>query len=200
MKRGIALTIILFLTATSLFAQPKFHLGIKGGIHTSKIITNLKNYNSETIIKAHAGAFIRLGINHFYIQPEAYFIAKGSEMKSNRISDIIAAFDYNSVDVPILLGINLFQGGMANVRIMGGPVFNFVVSKNIKDELQRFDKQYFEDRYYGYQYGIGFDISSFSLDVRLENSIDPFYKKTTDLDDIKNKNKSLLVTLSYKIL
>lgn len=193
MKRlFFSITILLF--AVSVFAQPIIDLGLKAGINNSKITANLSEFTAESIVKAHVGAFARLGYGRIYIQPEAYFSSKGGELNSN-LFQMATQFDFNNIDVPLLLGVKVIKGGMANVRVMAGPVFSFMTSNRVYGD-SRFTKQYFEDNYYGYQYGIGVDVWNFFLDARIENGSNNLYVHP----DLHSKNRTFMVTLGFKII
>ncbi len=195
MKQFQISMLFLLISATA-FSQPVFNLGIEGGLHSSKITTDLSEYNSESISKAHIGAFARLGYGRLYVQPEAYFSSKGGELNSDLYNK--AKFDFNSIDVPVLLGVKVIKGGAANVRIMGGPVFSFITSSDV-DGNSNFSAQYFKDNYFGYQYGVGVDIWNFFIDARIEQSTNDVYNNPSN-PDMNSKNKTLLVTVGFKIL
>jgi hypothetical protein len=191
MKHLVILGIILFF-AVSLTAQPIIDVGVKAGINKSKI-SDYKDFSSESVLKSHFGAFVRLGYGRLYVQPEAYYSAKGADFKSG-IEHSISKFNFKNVDVPILLGVKVLKGGIANVRVMGGPVFSFITSKNVKGDTG-FTKDYFKDHYFGFQYGLGVDVWKFFLDARFEQSTGNFYKNP----DFSSKNRTFLVTAGIKI-
>lgn len=192
--KKITLLVISTLFSIGVFAQPIFDLGIKAGVNNSKVTANLSDFTSESIVKAHIGAFMRVGIGRVYLQPEAYFSSKGGKINSNLL-DITTKFDFNNIDVPILLGVKLIEGGAGNVRIMAGPVFSYMTSNDVIGDI-RFTRQYFEDNYYGYQYGIGVDLWSFFLDARIEKGANEIYVHP----DLSSKNSTFMVTLGFKIL
>lgn len=192
--KKLQISILILLFTTSLFAQPSFNLGIEGGVHSSKITTNLSEYNSESIAKAHVGAFARLGYGRVYVQPEVYFSTKGGDLSSS-VPEVVSQFDFNSIDVPVLLGVKVIKAGVANVRIMGGPVFSFITSSDITGD-QLFSPDYYQKNYFGYQYGVGVDLWKFFLDARIENGTNNLYESPT----LNSKNKTLLVTVGFKIL
>lgn len=195
--KQLQISIFLLLLSSAVMAQPIFNLGIEGGIHSSKITANLNEYNSESISKAHIGAFARLGFGRIYVQPEAYFSSKGGELKSS-VTEVASQFDFNSIDVPVLLGVKVIKGGAANVRLMAGPVFSFITSSDIKGS-DVFTTQYFKDNYFGYQYGLGVDFWNFFVDARIEHGTNSLYQYPGD-PSLNSKNRTLLVTVGFKIL
>ena len=193
--KKISLSLLFLFFVSAIFAQPIFELGIKGGINNSKITANIHDYNSESIVKSHIGAFARLGVGNVYVQPEVYFSSKGGELKSS-VLETATQFDLNNVDVPVLLGVRIINGETANVHLIAGPIFSFVTSTNIYGDT-RFTEQYFRDHYFGYQYGFGVDLWKFFVDARIEHSTNYLYYHP---DLLKSKNKSLMITVGFKIL
>src|SRR6056297_1750335 len=98
MKKKLFISLFLFAFSTAIFAQATFDLGLKAGLNTSKVTFDRDGYNSESIVKYHVGAFGRLGFNRIFVQPEAYFSAKGGEMDGSAL-DVATRFDYSTVDV-----------------------------------------------------------------------------------------------------
>lgn len=170
MKKTILLSFYLILSGV-LLAQPNFDLGIKGGINNSKVSLSIDDYNSESILKAHIGAFARLGWGRIYVQPEAYFSTKGGDLSSN-VVETATSFDYSTVDVPLLLGIKILKGGVVDLHFNAGPVFSFVTSDNIDGDLS---SDYIGDNYVGVQYGLGVDMWFLTLDARMEHGSEDLY-------------------------
>ena len=195
--KQIQISIIFLLLTTSIIAQPIFDLGIKGGINSSKITTNLNDFSTESINKAQIGAFARIGIGRVYLQPEAYFSAKGGELSSD-ILESATKFDFNSVDVPVLLGIKVLKGGVGNLHIMAGPVFSFITSEDVSGD-NRFTTDYFKDNYFGYQYGVGVDIWKFFIDARMEHGTNNLYEYPSE-PSLHSKNRTFMLTVGLKIL
>jgi len=193
--KKIFLPLFLFLLSTSLGAQPTFDLGLKAGLNNSKVTLKLDQINSESILKYHIGAFGRIGFGRIFLQPEAYFSAKGGEVEGN-IIDVASRFDFSTLDLPLLLGIKVLQGEKAHLRIMAGPVFNIVTSNDIDgDDL--LNTQYYKDNYFGFQYGLGVDIFAFTLDLRMEHSTDKFYHHPDP--ELEGKNSTFMISLGYNI-
>jgi len=187
-------TLLLLVLATTIFAQPTFDLGVKAGINKSKVTTSISEFKEEPVVKAHIGAFGRIGWERIYIQPEAYFSAKGGDLNSG-VLNTITAFDFNTVDVPVLFGVKVIKGGLANVRVMGGPVFSFLTSNKVEGNPD-YTVQYFKDAYYGFQYGIGADVGSFSLDLRMDHGSNDLYAHPS----LQSKNRTFMVSLGFKFL
>lgn len=196
-KTFILMLAILFSGA--LMAQPIFNLGIKAGVNNSKVTFNTSDYTSESVLKTHIGAFGRLGWSRLYLQPEVYYSAKGGKVLEGGVNPVIRAaqFDYSTVDVPLLLGVKVLKGGAANLRVMGGPVFCLMTSKGI-DAGDVLEKQYYNDHYFGYQYGVGVDFLSFFLDARMEHAGNRFYYDASE--GLEGKNRTFMISVGFKIL
>lgn len=193
--KKIVFSIFIISLALGAFSQPLFNLGLKAGLNNSKVTLNINDYDSESILRMHIGAFARLGWGRIYLQPEAYFSSKGGEISSS-LFETATQFDFNNVDVPLLIGVKVIQGESANVRVMAGPVFSFVTTGDT-DPDSFLDPQFYKDNYYGFQYGVGFDISKFFLDVRMEHgSSDLYYHPSLD---INGKNQTFMVTAGFRI-
>lgn len=195
MKKAILSVLVIFLSL-AVYAQPTFDLGVKAGINNSKVTVNLDDYNSESVLKMHFGAFSRIGWGKIYVQPEAYFSAKGGEINSNAL-ETATQFDFNNIDVPVLLGFKVLEGGAANLRLMAGPVFSFVTSSDVDPE-DFIDPKYYKDNYFGFQYGVGVDFLSFFLDARMEHGSNNLYYHPSL--NMNGKNKTFMVSVGFKIL
>lgn len=190
---------IFFLLPLAIVAQPILDIGVKGGVNNSKVTFKKSEFTSESIVKTHFGAFARVGFGNLYIQPEAYFSAKGGEVLQREAGDAeerVAQFNFNNIDVPLLFGVKVIDGETANVRIMAGPVFSFLTDKKIVDH-DDFTREYLKDHYFGYQYGVGVDIWRFFLDARMEHGANDLYSYPGE--GLNGKNQTFMVTVGFKI-
>lgn len=202
--RRILFSIVFILFASATFSQVTFDLGLKAGVHTSKMSIEeggfLENYNinleSSAITKSHWGAFGRVGFGKLFLQPEVYFSKKGSELSSS-ILDVAGDFDYSNIDVPFLLGYKILKTKALDFRLMAGPVFSFVVDANYPDELNEFlDEEFFDENLIGVQYGIGVDVLFLTFDARVEHGS----KVYDDPDFVSGNATTFMFTVGFKIL
>lgn len=185
---------ILFVIFTgSIYAQPVFDLGLKGGVNFSKMYFDLEDYSSESIIKSHMGAFARIGWNRVFIQPEVYFSGKGGDV-TNNILNTISSFDYKSFDVPVLFGVKIIKGKVFSLHGVAGPVFSGITSEDISDN-SKFDKNFYESHYFSMQYGLGVDVLFMTLDARFEQGLDDFYSHS----GLNASNRTFMVSLGFRI-
>jgi hypothetical protein len=198
MKKSIVFIVFILMPAI-LLAQPTMDLGVKAGVNNSKVTFRKSEFTSESIVKTHIGAFARFGWGRIYLQPEAYFGSKGGEILEPAVSttDRAARFDFNNVDIPLLLGFKVVEGERSNIRLMAGPVFSFLTSKDVYNHGQ-FTRQYLEDNYYGFQYGVGIDLWYFFFDARMEHGANNLYQQP-ELG-VNGKNQTFMVTVGFKIL
>ena len=184
MKFKVVLLGLLFFAVTEAFSQKlPLRIGIKGGYSSSKVTTSL-NVDEASINNYIAGAMLRINMNKLYLQPEAYFSTKGGKLGQSKI-------DFKTIDVPILLGLNILDLKVANLRVNAGPVMSFITEK--KSNTQSVDEKKFKDNYVGLQYGLGVDVMNFTLDARFENSFG-------NLNENSEKSKIFMLTLGFFIL
>ncbi len=193
MKRVLFIITFLFFSAV-LFAQPAFDLGLKAGVNNSKIDFNVNDYSSESITKAHFGAFARIGWGRIFVQPEAYFSAKGGDLSSSIVQNVLS-FDYSTFDVPMLLGFKIIKGGGIGLHAVAGPVFSFITSSSVSGSTD-YNKGYFEDNYMGVQYGLGVDVWFLTFDARMEHGSRSMYSHP----DYEGSNKTFMLSVGLKIL
>jgi hypothetical protein len=191
--------LLMLLFSGALMAQPIFNLGLKAGLNNSKVTFRTSEFNSESVTKAHFGAFGRIGWGMLYIQPEAYYIAKGGRVIDPNASaaERVTRFDFNNIDVPLLFGVRILDGQMANLRAMAGPVFSFMTSQKIEPE-DLLDTQFYKSNYIGYQYGLGVDFRNLFLDARMEHGATKLYEQP--LRGIDGRNQTFMITVGFKIL
>ena len=193
MKKILTTTLFLIL-GIAVFAQPTFDLGLKAGINNSKMSFNIDDYSSESITKAHFGAFGRVGWGRMFVQPEAYFSAKGGDVSAN-IMQTAASFNYSTFDMPVLLGVKIIKGGMVDLHAVAGPVFSFLTSKEV-DGDDWVTKEYYEDNYVGIQYGLGLDVWFLTFDARREHGSNNLFQNP----NFDGKNSTFMLSVGFKIL
>lgn len=196
MRKQIISAVLVVLTL-SLSAQLQFDLGLKGGVNFSKLSFDMDDYNSEAVTKTHFGAFGRMGWNRVFIQPELYFSGKGGSIDRN-LGEALTHFNFNTFDVPLLLGLRVIKGETFDLQFVAGPVFSNITSKEISaDEI--FDTEFFNNHYFGFQYGIGVDILFITLQARMEKGLTEFYSNP-DPERSSGKNNTFMVSLGFRFL
>ena len=193
MKKLSILIVLAVFTFTG-NAQGLFDAGLKAGINTSKISTQMADYTPQTINSYQFGAFARINFGRFYVQPEAYYNSKGGEYIDKLSPSTINSFNLKTVDVPALLGLKIIDKKSYNLRILAGPTFSFLTSKSVSPQLT---KANLENSFFGWQYGAGVDFLFLTLDVRKESFSNNFY--TAPSIDLNTKNGTFVISLGVKL-
>lgn len=175
--RNILAALVLMLTGAAAFAQSPVHFGLKGGVNYSKLrfTEGERRPDGQYYTGFHGGAFGRLDLGRLYLQPELVYTEKGSHVTvpaGITTAPTTGTVRLKTLDVPVLLGVKLVDAKLANLRVMGGPVFSNTLSQRA-EVLQRIgDKQFtFNKQNVGYQVGVGVDVATFTFDARYEGSL-----------------------------
>jgi hypothetical protein len=159
-----------------------FQWGIKAGlgINSMKIadLTGLNNgtevydlVTGDNVMGYHIGVQTRINIAMVFIQPELYFNDGGGTIEKvvNGGVDELMNVDFKRIDLPLLVGVKL---GPARINL--GPVGSYVVQESITGDVSNLDPGYTiftQSMTWGFQAGLGVDLSKISLDVRYEGSL-----------------------------
>jgi hypothetical protein len=182
----------LIVITLSANAQDIFDAGLKAGLNTSKISTQISDYTPQTINNYSFGAFARINLGRIYIQPEAYYNSKGGEYIDKVNLSTINSFDLKAVDVPALVGLKIINQKAFNLRILAGPVFSFITDKSVKGQ---FTEAGLKDNFFGWQYGAGVDILFVTLDARMQSYSNDLYSSP----DFGSKNGTFVLSLGVKL-
>jgi opacity protein-like surface antigen len=203
MMKRIIVIFLAFILALPAFSQFKF--GLKAGVST----TNLKMENLKTLVSGntsytvealktakygfHAGAFVRVSLGGFYLQPELLFTSRTDVYQvtdlSNPLQSIEHKQQFNRLDLPVMLGVHL-----GPLRINAGPSARLLINSP-KDLITNPDfKTMYNNLTFGYQAGIGVDfLKRITVDLRYEGSLTRYQTQveaaagtTVKLDDRPN--------------
>jgi hypothetical protein len=191
--KKLLLSIVYLVIVVSLSAQVNFDLGVKGGVNFSKLSFDKDDYSAESVTKTHFGAFGRIGWDRVFIQPEVYFSGKGGDLYD--LEKELTTVDFKTVDVPLLLGVKLIKGKVFDLHIVGGPVFSGITSKDVSDGSLS-NEDYYNNHFFGIQYGLGIDVLFFTLDARMENGLGELYSDSK----VVGKNQTFMISLGFKFL
>lgn len=167
MKKRILSLIVALATFATAHAQllPTFDLGLKAGMNFTSLRSNGNYFDSSTKAGFLAGAWGRVGVLGFHIQPEVYYSMKNTTIMADGMSQELR---FSTVDVPVLLGTKIGLGPVG-ARIQAGPIFSFIVDK---DNVTSFGRDVnFRDNFAAIAGGVGVDISKISLDLRYEHGL-----------------------------
>lgn len=191
--KKLTIIIILAVFTFTVNAQGFFDFGPKVGFNTSKISSNVSDYTPQSVNNVQFGAFARINLGRFYIQPEAYYNSKGGEVIEKISPSTINSFDLKTIDVPALLGFKIINQKAVNLRIMTGPVLSFLTHKSVRGS--QFTEENLKNSVFAWQYGAGIDFLFLTLDARMESHSSNFY----DSPSFNTKNGNFIVSLGVKL-
>ena len=171
MKR-IAIVLVIIFAAS--YANAQISFGPKIGYNTSKLSVDKSDIKTDLKNSFQFGVFLRLG-NKIYVQPELTWLTQGGVFKKpgdeGNLSPFKQEIDLKTVQVPALIGYELIDLKIANIRAFAGPVASFVTNKEIdSNESEGYIKPIQEadlkDILWSAQIGVGADVLMFTLDIR----------------------------------
>ncbi len=179
MKKLILMLIASMFIVTVSNAQ-LFNYGIKAGIGFSSLkiedITGISDgsdvydlITGDGVMGYHFGLQTRIDLALLMIQPELYFNAGGGTVEQvvDGGATEILNVKFNRIDIPLLVGVKL---GPARINV--GPVGSFVISETTDlTELNPDFEMFSKSMTWGFQAGLGLDISKLAIDVRYEGSL-----------------------------
>lgn len=179
MKKLILILMASMFMVTASEAQI-FKYGIKAGVGFSSLkfedITGITGaqgaydlVTGDGVMGYHLGIQTRIKIAMLVIQPELYFNAGGGTVEQivQGGAPEIMNINFSRIDLPLLVGAKF---GPARVHV--GPVGSYVLNEN--NELSQLQADYtlFTSALtWGFQAGVGIDVSKISLDARYEGSL-----------------------------
>jgi hypothetical protein len=181
--------LILILAASFFLVQvadaQMFKIGIKGGLGYSNLkvsdLTGLDPGDGSDIYELatgdgvagyHIGIQTRIKIAMLFVQPELYFNDGGGTLEKlvdGNPTEELMQVDFKRVDLPVLIGVKL-----GPARLCVGPVGSYVVKESITNDIAELPPDYSvftNSMTWGFQAGLGVDLSKISLDVRYEGSL-----------------------------
>lgn len=179
MKKLILVLVASLFMFTMADAQ-MFKYGIKAGVGFSSLkmedITGISDgadvyslVTGDGVMGYHVGVQTRIKVAMLIIQPELYFNAGGGSLEQvvdNGATEVLNV-KYNRIDVPLLVGVKL-----GPARINAGPVGSFVLGETTDlDQIQDDYTLFTNAMTWGFQAGLGIDISKISIDARYEGSL-----------------------------
>lgn len=179
MKKLIIVLIASMFIFTVSNAQ-LFNYGIKAGIGFSSLkmddITGIQDgadvydlITGDGVMGYHIGLQTRINIAMVVIQPELYFNAGGGTLEQvvEAGAREVLNVRFNRFDIPLLAGVKL-----GPARITVGPVGSFILSESTDlTDIEPDFELFTSTMTWGFQAGLGLDISKLSIDARYEGSL-----------------------------
>ena len=192
MKKLFAILYVILVSIPA-FSQLKF--GLKAGVSTTSlsmpsiktILANNNTYTVDALTAAkygfHGGAFVRLTLFGFYIQPELLFSTRTNEYTVSNtttpssVTSYVAKQSFNRLDLPVMLGLKL-----GPIRLNAGPTGSLLINSP-KALISNPDvKNNYSKMTFGYQAGLGFDLlGRLTFDLRYEGSLKKYQNQIQNL-------------------
>jgi hypothetical protein len=186
MKKSLLILLCLCaIQVATTHAQVTFKYGVRFGVSTPDIkpgdvdslrfkrgLDSLKLRVSDANYGFHAGAWARLKIGGFYVQPELLFNSSTVEYKVGKLYsalDSVKTETFRKLDIPIMLGTRL-----GSFRINAGPVAHIHLNSSSDLTTSYGISESFKSSTWGYQAGIGFDAARVGIDLRYEGNFTNF--------------------------
>lgn len=206
---------IIFLFIFSLVVSParaQVHFGLKGGLTLGTVKslpeTFLEGFPWKTKRGWVGGAFASYEfLKGVSIQPEVLFIQKGARLVDSEY-DFEARFNFNYVEIPVLLKIDLYLEGAAAVpSFFIGPFFGFNSRANIvmidpySKETEDI-KSDVEKAEYGLTFGLAvtqkWGPGYFSIDARYDLGLSSILKPGVEwMESLKTRTWVFMIGYSY---
>ena len=133
---GSAVIMSVLMIASSLFAQPGFGKGVKGGLNIANLGgSDVEGTDSRTALVF--GVFVDVPLSPiFSIQPEVLYSMQGAKEKetdNGTTVDITYKLDY--IQIPVLVKVNVpVQGSNVKPSIFAGPALGINTTAKAKGE------------------------------------------------------------------
>lgn len=199
------------LIISTVYGQDKFlRIGPKIGVSSTNLnvkdnISDIRMENGEAKLGFHVGAFARISVAGFYIQPEALYTSAGGRVLIDSINSpnqVLKNYSLNKFDVPVMVGAKF-----ANfIRFQVGPVFSMILNQDAKEDVKgSFSEigENWKDASVGYQVGLGFDIGDIILDLKYEGNLSKVSDKINIGGNSFNsdfRNRQLILSLGINLL
>lgn len=179
MKKLVFLALFSLIGVTAMAQSFPISLGIHAGWNDTKIKS--KEFKVESHGGYMIGAFARINLGSFYLEPALNFSHKESKVDVGSIGN----FKYSSIDIPIMLGYKIVDLSLFKFRGFVGPVASFATKK--LNDIVDTDKTMWNGKL-----GLGVDLWKVTFDVDYEFGLKKFG------DGVKAP-KSWNLTLGFKI-
>ena len=222
--RKLLLTVFSVLLGTVLMAQLP-NIGIRGGLTSSVLSTDLSEvYSSENRLGYQFGAFVRVNLGKFHVQPELVYNHRSTKLQYE-ITPVINGEDQElgvrsdlqigTFDIPVLVGFKILDTKLLNLRIFAGPELSLATTKSLAYEYttgdgEDFDGEVPEDSQLSVddfnqttwyvQAGAGIDVLFLTFDIRYERGLNEVYNGVVNGANLDITNNVWVFTLGLKFL
>ncbi len=190
MKKLVSLLLVCLCSYAAMADMP-INIGIHGGVSSNRI--NFRDLTSVHGSRADQGymlgAFMRINLGAFYLEPALNFAQKKSIAEGNRTQENPERPTYtiknNACEIPLMLGVQLMDLSVAKIRLFAGPQYAVGKLKNLKKLGNEIDPN--KSNWSG-KVGLGMDIWKLTFDVDFEKG---FHKMAHELKAPRSFNFTL---------
>jgi hypothetical protein len=202
--------VLPFLMMNAAIMAQTAELGIRAGVNMDKLIST--DYNPVFQPGFVAGAYFRIGIGGFFLEPNLIYSQSGG--KVDEIVPVIPVAtetrqdNLSYLELPILFGKRFAK----TLRISIGPSLEYLLGANetitgapgSSGSIVTDVKNNYKSATVGFQVGAGIDILRFGIDLRYDSNLSGLVNNsgTTRIDGFSTDTRSSIfqLTVSYKIL
>jgi hypothetical protein len=173
MKTRFLILLVILLSAS---VSAQFKIGIRGGINSSQVKLHdfvASDYNIEYAkgheIGYHFGVMSQIKLLGFYVQPEILFTTAKNDIRVtntiyNRVE--LGSQNFYKLDIPVIAGVKF-----GPLKLQAGPVATMALGSKFEG-LDTYElEQTFKGATFGYQAGVGLELSSLCIDVKYEGNL-----------------------------
>jgi len=178
---------LIVLISIGFFGFAQGQVGIRAGLSSS----NITNSNVNARLGAHGGAYYRLELGFFALEPGVQFSQRGFR-GNDRNTGKVSYERLNYVDAPLLIRFNFFP----DINLFVGPQMSWLMSRKYELEgLVDTNMEGFPKTEFGGVGGIGIHLP-YGLNVQVSFDI-----AKNDLGDIysNRKNKTLKLSVGFDL-
>ncbi|MCX6276999.1 MAG: porin family protein [Bacteroidetes bacterium] len=207
-KLIVILTVFIAATFSSETTFAQFAFGFKLGYNASKLSANIDSIKSSMSSGFHVGAFARIG-KKVFLQPEFYYTLSGASFENlgpSTVNDWKQKVTVGTLDIPVLIGINIFQTKIFKWRIIAGPMASFVVNSKITDVnlTGPIEKSDINSVNWYLQAGTGIDVLFLTLDIRYQVGLNKIINEAISSNGtvypVNSTGNMFIVSVGFKVL
>ncbi len=155
----------------------------------------------RTKVGFQAGAFARVGIAGFYLQPELLFSTSGGEIAVLDVDGgyvvdqpyYVVDLSFQNLSVPVLFGKKFAKIARVNV----GPTFNYLLKA--EDSRNGDVKDDYSSATVGFQVGAGVDLGPLILDIKYDSSLSKLGDTVDDIN-VDQRQSMWILALGFSFL
>lgn len=137
-KTGSLLLMLMLLSIFTIQAQNKSSLGIKIGMHSTKLSVPLEGEDTDYLSGVHVGAFYSMEFGKCRLQPGLIYVRRGGSKTVQNVAAIVTTqkieqrSKLNYVEIPLELSYKIVEFEKCNIRLSAEPYLGFALSGKFK--------------------------------------------------------------------